>query len=150
MDKMRFEKIGDKLISETSKIMKPVADLKSGSYKAGGKKVGYNFYQALRVGIKTSLDDTDKIVDDAKEEMEYNRQMLSEGMINENKFKDTLKNIFQKVKGKIIGFFNKLIEKVKEIANKAKEIIKTSIDRTLEFFDLDVNVKVQTIVTYKV
>ena len=150
MDKMRFEKIGDKLISETSKKMKPVADLKSGSYKAGGKKVGYNFYQALRVGIKTYLDDTDKIVDDAKEEMEYNRQMLSEGMINENKFKDILKNIFQKVKGKIIGFFNKLIEKVKEIANRAKEIIKTSIDRALEFFDLDVNVKVQTIVTYKV
>ena len=82
--------------------------------------------------------------------MEYNRQMLSEGVINENKFKDTLKNIFQKVKGKIIGFFNKLIEKVKEIANRAKEIIKTSIDRALEFFDLDVNVKVQTIVTYKV
>ena len=82
--------------------------------------------------------------------MEYNRQMLSEGMINENKFKDILKNIFQKVKGKIIGFFNKLIEKVKEIANRAKEIIKTSIDRALEFFDLDVNVKVQTIVTYKV
>ena len=97
-------------------------DLKSVSYKADGKKAGYSFYQAMRITVKTILDKTDEVTAKANEEMEYNRQMLSEGMINEIKFKDTFKKIIKKVKDKIVGFIKKLIEKVVQIAKTAKEI----------------------------
>ena len=150
MKKVRFEKITNTLISETAKKMNIRPDLKSLSYKSGGKKAGYSFYQAMRVTVKTVLDDTDKISAEANEEIKLNRQMLSEGMINEFKFKDTLKKIYTKVKDKIVGFVKKLIENIVQIAKKAKEVISKGISDALEYFELDVNVKVNDTVSFKV
>ena len=150
MKKVRFEKITNTLISETAKKMNIRPDLKSLSYSAGGKKAGYSFYQAMRVTVKTVLDDTDKISAKANEEIELNKQMLSEGMINEFKFKDTLKKIYTKVKDKIVGFVKKLIEKIVQIAKKAKEVISKGISDALEYFELDINVKVNDTVSFKV
>ena len=104
----------------------------------------------MRVTVKTVLDDTDKISAEANEEIKLNRQMLSEGMINEFKFKDTLKKIYTKVKDKIVGFVKKLIENIVQIAKKAKEVISKGISDALEYFELDVNVKVNDTVSFKV
>ena len=150
MDRMRFTKIDSKLISETASKMKMDTTLKSASYEVGGDKAGYSFWQALKFSTKTKLDAEGNVVAKATEEIEHNRQMLSEGMINEFKFKDTLKKIYTKAKEKLVGLFKLLVEKIKQIVDMAKEILKEGIDKILNYFELDVDVKVKTIVSFKV
>ena len=150
MDRMRFTKIDETLISETAIKMKMDTTLKSASYEVGGDKAGYSFWQALKFQTKTYLDAEGNVVAKATEEIEHNRQMLSEGMINEFKFKDTLKKIYTKAKEKLVGLFKFLIEKIKQIADIAKEILKGGIDKILNYFELDVDVKVKTRVSFKI
>ena len=150
MDRMRWTKIDNKLISETASKMKMDTTLKSASYKAGGEKAGYSFWQALKFEVKTYLDAEGNIAAKATEEIQQNRQMLSEGMINEFKFKDTLKKIYTTAKEKLMGLFKFLIEKIKQIVKVAKEILKGGIDKILNYFELDVDVKVNPKVSFKV
>ena len=150
MDRMRWTKIDSKLISETASKMKMDTTLKSASYKAGGDKAGYSFWQALKFEVKTYLDAEGNVVAEATEKIQQNRQMLSEGVINEFKFIDTLKKIYTKAKEKLVGVFKFLIEKIKQIVDMAKEILKEGIDKILNYFELDVDVKVKTRVSFKV
>jgi len=150
MDRMRWTKIDSKLISETASKMKMDTTLKSGSYDVKGDKAGYSFWQTLKFATKTYLDAEGNVVAEAKEEIVQNRQMLSEGVINEFKFKDTLKKIYTKAKEKLVGFFKLLVEKIKKIVDMAKEILKEGIDKILNYFELDVDVKVTTRVSFKV
>ena len=150
MDRMKWTKIDSKLISETASKMKMDTTLKSSSYKVGGDKAGYSFWQALKFEVKTYLDAEGNVVAKTTEELEHNRQMLSEGVINEFKFKDAVKKIYTKAKKKLVGLFKFLIEKIKQIANMAKEIIKEGTDKILNYFELDVDVKVKTKVSFKV
>jgi len=150
MDRMRWTKIDSKLISETATKMKMDTTLKSASYKVGGDKAGYSFWQALKFETKTYLDAEGNVVAKTTEEIQQNRQMLSEGVINEFKFKDTLKKIYTKAKEKLVGIFKLLIEKIKQIVARAKEILKEGIDKVLNYFELDVDVKVTTKVSFKV
>ena len=150
MDRMRWTKIDNKLISETASKMKMDTTLKSASYKADGQKAGYSFWQALKFEVKTYLDAEGNIAAKATEEIQQNRQMLSEGMINEFKFKDTLKKIYTTAKEKLMGLFKFLIEKIKQIVKVAKEILKGGIDKILNYFELDVDVKVKPKVSFKV
>jgi len=147
---MRWTKIDNKLISETASKMKMDTTLKSASYKAGGEKAGYSFWQALKFEVKTYLDAEGNITAKATEEIQQNRQMLSEGNINEFKFKDTLKKIYTTAKEKLMGLFKFLIEKIKQIVKVAKEILKGGIDKILNYFELDVDVKVNPKVNFKV
>ena len=150
MDRMRWTAIDGKLISETASKMKMDTTLKSASYEVKGKKAGYSFWQALKFSTKTYLDAEGNVVAKATEEIQQNRQMLSEGVIDEGKFKDTLKTIYTKAKEKLVGLFKLLIEKIKQIVARAKEIIKGGIDKVLNYFELDVDVKVTTKVDFKV
>ena len=150
MDRMRWTKIDNKLISETASKMKMDTTLKSASYKTGGEKAGYSFWQALKFEVKTYLDAEGNIAAKATEEIQQNRQMLSEGIINEFKFKDTLKKIYTTAKEKLMGLFKFLIEKIKQIVKVAKEILKGGIDKILNYFELDVDVKVNPKVSFKV
>ena len=150
MDRMRWTKIDNKLISQTSSKMKMDTTLKSASYKADGEKAGYSFWQALKFEVKTYLDAEGNIVAEAREEIEQNRKMLSEGVINEGKFVDSLKSIYTKAKEKLVGIFEYLIEKIKQIVNFAKEIINYGIDKALNYFELDVDVRVNPRVSFKV
>ena len=147
---MRWTKIDNKLISETASKMKMDTTLKSASYKADGQKAGYSFWQALKFEVKTYLDAEGNIAAKATEEIQQNRQMLSEGMINEFKFKDTLEKIYTTAKEKLMGLFKFLIEKIKQIVKVAKEILKGGIDKILNYFELDVDVKVKPKVSFKV
>jgi len=150
MDRMRWTAIDSKLISETASKMKMDTTLKSASYKVGGDKAGYSFWQALKFETKTYLDAEGNVVAKTTEEIQQNRQMLSEGVINEGKFKDTLKAIYTKAKEKLVGLFKLLVDKIKQIVNMAKEILKGGIDKILNYFELDVDVKVKTRVDFKV
>ena len=150
MDRMRFTKIDAKLISETAKKMKMDTTLKSGSYDVGGEKAGYSFFQTLKFHTQTYLDSQGNIVTEAREEIEKNRRMLSEGIIDEGKFMDGLKSILGKAKEKFISIFNYLVEKIKQVVDYAKKIIKGGIDKVLNYFELDVDVTVNPRVSFKV
>ena len=150
MDRMKFTPIDNALISQTAPKMKINPDLKANSYAIGGKKAGYSFYQSMRVAVDAFLDKKGDIVDKATEEVQHSRKMLSEGMINEFNFKDRIKKILIAVRDKISGFVKILIEKIKQIAEKAKEIIKKGVDSALDFFELDINVNVNPVVSFKV
>ena len=84
------------------------------------------------------------------EEIEKNRRMLSEGIIDEGKFMDGLKSILGKAKEKLISIFNYLVEKIKQVADYAKKIIKGGVDKVLNYFELDVDVTVNPRVSFKV
>ena len=150
MDRMRWTAIDSKLISETASKMKMDTTLKSASYDVKGDKAGYSFWQTLKFATKTYLDAEGNVVAKTTEEIQQNRQMLSEGVINEGKFKDILKNIYTKTKEKLVGIFKLLVEKIKQIVTTAKEILKGGIDKILNYFELDVDVRVKTKVDFKV
>ena len=99
---------------------------------------------------KTYLDSQGNIVTEAREEIEKNRRMLSEGIIDEGKFMDGLKSILGKAKEKLISIFNYLVEKIKQVVDYAKKIIKGGIDKVLNYFELDVDVTVNPRVSFKV
>jgi len=150
MDRMRWTKIDNKLISETASKMKMDTTLKSASYKVGGDKAGYSFWQTLKFATKTYLDAEGNIVAEAAEQIEKNKQMLSESMINEIEFKNTLKKIYTTAKEKLVSIFQYLIQKIKQIVEVAKEIINGGIDKILNYFELDVDVKVNPRVNFRV
>ena len=150
MKRVRFQPIDNRLVKETALKMQIRPDLKSLSFKVKGKKAGYSFYQAMRVTVKTTLEEVDEVSQQANEQVELHRRMLTEGYINEKRFLDTVKKIFTTAKNKIVGFVKKLIEKIVELGKKAKEIIKRGIVEALEYFELDVRAQVNTTIRFKV
>ena len=137
-------------VSETASKMKLDTTLKSASYKVGGDKAGYSFWQTLKFATKTYLDAEGNIVAEAAKQIEKNEQMLSESMINEIEFKNTLKKIYTTANEKLVSIFKLLLDKIKRIVEVAKEIIKGGIDKILNYFELDVDVKVNPRVNFKV
>jgi hypothetical protein len=146
MDRMKFLKINDSFISTTAKKMRVRPDLKSGSYTIKGQKAGYSFYQALRVGVDVVLDKTGELETTAKEEIEYNKTLLSEGSLNELDFKKKLQDVMNWLKNKILGLWKWLVEKIKLIVDAAMEKIQKGIRYALQAFELDVSAKVTTTV----
>tara|TARA_B100000073_G_scaffold319023_1_gene297597 strand:- start:29 stop:1297 length:1269 start_codon:yes stop_codon:yes gene_type:complete len=150
--KLRYTPIDKKLIGETAKKMKPEPSMKSASFvrKTKGEE-GYRFFQAFRAEVKTVLGKMDEVEEEANEQVELHRRMLTEGYINENRFMDTVKKIYTAAKNKIVGLAKKLMEKIVAIAKKAKEVIQKGIKETLEMFEIDISsVRVNTEVRFKV
>ena len=152
MKKVRFTPINSKLITYTANNMKPDPALKSTSFQRKTKgEEGYRFYQAMRAEVTTVLGKMDEVEEEANEQVELHKRMLTEGYINEKRFMDTVKKIFTTAKNKIVGLAKKLMEKVIAIAKKAKQIIQKGIKETLEMFEIDIsNVRVNTEVRFKV
>ena len=152
MKKVRFTPIDSKLITYTANNMKPDPALKSTSFQRKTKgEEGYRFYQAMRAEVTTVLGKMDEVEEEANEQVELHKRMLTEGYINEKRFMDTVKKIFTTAKNKIVGLAKKLMEKVIAIAKKAKQIIQRGIKETLEMFEIDIsNVRVNTEVRFKV
>ena len=150
MDRMNFLKIDDSFIATTAKKMNVRPDLKSNSYKKiiDGKeqKLGYSFYQTLRMGVKVVLDEQGDIVKEVKEQIEYNQNLLTEGVIDEGKFKDLVGKVWNWFKEKMKKIWNWLVEFVKKLRDDTVEIIKNGANYALNVFELDVDVKVNTTV----
>ena len=100
----------------------------------------------------------DEIEEEANEQVELHRRMLTEGYINEKRFLDTVKKIYTTAKNKIVGLAKKLMEKNMEmvsfiiaIAKKAKQVIQKGIKESLEMFEINISrVRVNTEVDFKV
>ena len=152
MKRVRYIPIDSKLIGDTAKKMKPKPDLKSGGFsrKKMGEE-GYRFFQVMRLETETKLGQMDEIAEQANEQVELHRRMLTEGYINEKRFLDTVKKIYATAKNKIVGLAKKLMEKIIAIVKKAKQIIQKGIKESLEMFEISISrVKVNTEVNFKV
>ena len=104
--------------------------------------MGYSFYQSLRVSVETIFKETDKLQESFYYDLIDKSKILSEG-----KLTDWIKNTWNKIKEKIKNMWLWFNEKIMELKNVANEIINTDIESTLNFFELDVVVKVNSEVT---
>jgi hypothetical protein len=148
MDRIKMLPIDKSFATKTAGKMGIRADLKSGSYKVGGQKAGYNFYQAVRVSAKVLLDKTGEIKKGANEQIELANNMLTEGTIDEGKFLDKMKSILDWVMQKLSAAFNWFIGKLQELVKGVKELVNSGIYESLRVFELDVNVKVNPTVKF--
>ena len=146
MDQLRWQKLTPKYAAKVSTKMKVRPDLKTNSYskKVNGKKqkLGYSFYQSLRVSVETIFKETDKLQESFYYDLIDQSKILSEG-----KLTDWIKNTWNKIKEKIKNMWLWFNEKIMELKNVANEIINTDVASTLNFFELDVDVKVNPVVT---
>ena len=146
MDQLRWQKLTPKYAAKVSTKMKVRPDLKTNSYskKVNGKKqkLGYSFYQSLRVSVETIFKETDKLQESFYYDLIDKSKILSEG-----KLTDWIKNTWNKIKEKIKNMWLWFNKKIMELKNVANEIINTDIESTLNFFELDVVVKVNSEVT---
>jgi len=152
MKRVRYVPIDEKLIQYTANKMQPKPDLKSGGFTRKKKgEEGYRFFQVMRTETETTLGEMDGVEEEANEQVELHRRMLTEGYINEKRFLDTVKKIFTAAKNKIVGLAKKLMEKIVAIVKKAKQIIQRGIKESLEMFEINISrVKVNTEVDFKV
>ena len=146
MDRLKFLKIDDSFIAATAKKMNVKPDIKSGSYKAAGVKQGYSFYQALRVSVKVLLDKTGEIEESAMHEIEHNKNLLTEGKLNEVSFKKAIDKVISFVRKKIQGLWQWFSTRVAAIADRIIQLINQGIDKALQIFEIDVDAKVNTTV----
>lgn len=146
MDQLRWQKLTPKYAAQISTKMKVRPDLKTNSYskKVNGKKqkLGYSFYQSLRVSVETIFKETDKLQESFYYDLINQSKILSEG-----KLTDWIKNTWNKIKEKIKNMWLWFNEKIMELKNIANEIINTDIEAALNLFELDVAVKVNPVVT---
>ena len=92
----------------------------------------------------------DEIEEEANEQVELHRRMLTEGYINEKRFLDTVKKIYTTAKNKIVGLAKKLMEKIVAMV-KLEQIIQRGIKESLEMFEINISrVRVNTEVDFKV
>ena len=66
--------------------------------------------------------------------------MLSEGYISEGKFKDAMKNIWNKLRSGIMSAWNKMVGVFKKIVEKVKQVISDGFQSIMEYFSIDYSV----------
>lgn len=115
----------------SSSMVKKIADkcrvdvnFKSTSYKIKGKKAGYSFYSAIRVGLE-DLVKKEKAITEA-----INSQELNEGLL------DRIQDYFTYIYNK----FNSIVDFISKGIQKIKELIKEGIDIVLDFLGIEMQV----------
>ena len=137
-------KEGGPNVKTTATQMKTKFDLKSSSYKASGDKAGYTFSQTLRFGIKYIKDKTDEAGLTMEERTHEAKQMLSEGLLNEWSFWEKLKKIWKTFVSALKVYWEKFVNFLKEMKDKIVEVFDSGLNSILNYFELDVTVKVNT------
>ena len=139
-------KEGGPNVKNTANQMSVKFDMKGGSYKAGGVKAGYSFSQALRFGIKYINDKTNDAGLTMGEQTHKAKQMLSEGLLDEWSFWEKLKKIWKTFISVLKVYWGKFVEFLTKIKDTIVEIFDAGVHSVLNYFELDVNVKVRTTV----
>jgi|LWDU01.1.fsa_nt_gi hypothetical protein len=135
----------DAYVASVAKQMKIKTDVKSHSYKKviDGVKttLGYTISQTIDLAMTTASDQFKTLNDDYEMEYTNNNLLLSEGIIDEGKFTDAMKGVWDKVKNAITKLWMALVKKVKELTEIIKEVTQGSVSYMMNAFGLDVDVK---------
>ena len=139
LDQVKWEDVSTPskpMVTKVANEMDFSVTMKSNSYKNKSGS-GYGFYQTVRLGVKTIFDEADKLKENYEHDIVHLNNMLSEGYISEGKFKDAMKNIWNKVKSGIMAAWNKLVTLFKKIVEKVKQVISDGFQSTMEYFSID-------------
>lgn len=108
-----------KAVTDMMGKIKVSATMKSGSYKAGGEKVGYAFYSSLRIGLEDILKKTDNLKES------YNKDK-SLGLLTESKqlmYENVIEKIWNWLKNAYKWIQDKVTKAIEAVANGFQEML---------------------------
>ena len=150
MDRLKFLPIDMRFAAETAKKMVVKPDLKSNSYNKDAVKAGYSFYQALRVSVEVLLNKQGELENTVKEEIQRGKKLLSEGNLTEINFKELIGKAWEMFKNKVLALWNWFSSRISAIYDSVVRLIKDSVDKALAVFQLDIDVKVNPVVNFRI
>ena len=135
-------------VSKVAKEMKFSAGLKSSriSKKIAGvsTKTGYTINQTVGLAMKTAESEFDAAQTESVNESLQLENMLMEGKIDEGKFTDMLKGIWQRLKTAIKGVWDKLLSILSGLLTQLTNAIKGGMNHLLWQFEFEPTVRVKT------
>ena len=135
-------------VSKVAKQMKFSANVKSGRIEKtiGGvkTKTGYTINQTVSLAMKTAESEFDDAQTESVNESLQLENMLMEGKIDEGKFTDMLKGIWQRLKTAIKGVWDKLLSILSGLLTQLTNAIKGGMNQLLYEFEFEPTVRVKT------
>ena len=133
-------------VKKVAKSLDPRFDLKGGKYKAAGQKAGYGFDLTMQLAVDYVADKTDEAKLEVKEETNKANSMLAEGQLDEFAFWDKVKKIWNSFVSKMKTYWDKFVNMLTERKDAIVEVFNTGIHAVLNYFELEVDVKVNNTV----
>ena len=133
-------------VAKIAKEMKMKADIKSGHYDIKSVKAGYSFYQTVRLTYNTVFKKTDEFNEAYDHAVSRQHTLLAEGKINEIKLKAALENMKNWLMSKMRKLWDWADTMMTKLKERVAKILEQSMDVIMNFFDVEVNVKVKTTV----
>jgi hypothetical protein len=135
-------------VSKVAKQMKFSASVKSSRIerKISGvtTKTGYTINQTVSLAMKTAESDFDAAQTESVNESLQLENMLMEGKIDEGKFTDMLKGVWQRLKNAIKSVWNKLLSILSGLLTDLNNAINGGMNHLLWLFEFEPVVRVKT------
>ena len=136
--------------SKVAKEMKMTANMKSGSYSkvVDGKKqkLGYSFYQTVRLTVSTAFKKTDELKEAYFDAIGKQQDLLMEGAISEAKMKAVLQKMWDWFTEKVKKIWNWVMVEISKLKAAIVELFDEGVQFVMNAFETDVYVKVNTTV----
>ena len=136
--------------SKIAKEMKMSANMKSGSYSkvVDGKKqkLGYSFYQTVRLTVSTAFKKTDELKEAYFDAIEKQQNLLMEGEISEAKMKAVLQKMWDWFTTKVKKIWNWVMVEISKLKTAIVELFDDGVQFVMNAFETDVYVRVNTTV----
>ena len=136
--------------SKVAKEMKMTANMKSGSYSkvVDGKKqkLGYSFYQTVRLTVSTAFKKTDELKEAYFDAVEKQQNLLMEGEISEAKMKAVLQKMWDWFTTRVKKIWNWVMVEITKLRTAIVELFDEGVQFVMNAFETDVYVRVNTTV----
>jgi len=136
--------------SKVAKEMKMTANMKSGSYsrKVDGvkQKLGYSFYQTVRLTVSTAFKKTDELREAYFDAVAHQHELLTEGTISEAKLKAVLQKMWDWFIARVKKIWNWVMVEITKLRNAIVELFDEGVQFVMNAFETDVYVRVNTTV----
>ena len=136
--------------SKVAKEMKMTANMKSGSYSkvVDGKKqkLGYSFYQTVRLTVSTAFKKTDELKEAYFDAIGKQQDLLMEGEISEAKMKAVLQKMWDWFTAKVKKIWNWVMVEISKLKAAIEELFDEGVQFVMNAFETDVYVRANTTV----
>jgi len=133
-------------VAKIAKEMRMAADIKSSRYEVKKVKAGYSFFQTVRLTYDTVFKKTDELKEVYDVAISRQHTLLAEGKINEVKLKAALENMKNWFMSKVRKLWDWATKMMARLKKRVAKILRQSMDVVMNFFDVEVYVKVKTTV----
>ena len=136
--------------SKVAKEMKMTANMKSGSYsrKVDGvkQKLGYSFYQTVRLTVSTAFKKTDELREAYFDAVDKQQNLLMEGEISEAKMKAVLQKMWDWFTTRVKKIWNWVMVEITKLRTAIVELFDEGVQFVMNAFETDVYVRANTTV----